>query len=88
MNDANELVSHNTPDNIIISGPKQKVQQLCNTLKQDSIFVKEIDTQNIALHSHLMTSIAPQMKKSLEKVIPAPGIIFQIFYIYFKIKDI
>lgn len=73
-NDAIELVSHNSPDNIIISGPKQKVQQLCNTLKQDGIFVKEIDTQNIALHSHFMTSIAPQMKKSLEKVIPAPGI--------------
>jgi len=63
---------HNHEENVIISGPKMIVQQFIEQLVEEGIFAREIESNNVAFHSYFMTSVAPSMKKSLEKVIQTP----------------
>lgn len=63
---------YNHEENVTISGPRATVLQFIQQLTTEGIYVKELDTCNIAYHSHFMTSLVPQMKKYLEKVILTP----------------
>lgn len=55
-----------------ISGIKKDVEKFVQQLKSKGISAEEIDSSNLSLCSDSMTSIAPQMKSALEKVIINP----------------
>jgi fatty acid synthase, animal type len=63
---------HKSRDTVTISGPKIPVMEFIQQLKSEGIFAKEVDSSNVAFHSYYMTSIAPSLKSSLEKIIRSP----------------
>jgi acyl transferase domain-containing protein/NADPH:quinone reductase-like Zn-dependent oxidoreductase/thioesterase domain-containing protein/acyl carrier protein len=63
---------HNSLDTVTISGPKHAVAEFVQQLKSEGVFAKEVDSSNVAFHSYHMTSIAPELKAQLEKVIVSP----------------
>ncbi|XP_006825448.1 fatty acid synthase-like, partial [Saccoglossus kowalevskii] len=63
---------HNAEDTVTISGPKSKVADFVSDLKQQGIFAKEVNSSNVAFHSHYMAQIAPNLKNALTKVIKYP----------------
>jgi len=63
---------YNHDENVTVSGPLNLVQQFVHQLTTEGIYAKEFNTHHIAYHSHFMTSLAPQMKLALEKVISSP----------------
>ncbi|XP_077979410.1 fatty acid synthase-like [Glandiceps talaboti] len=60
---------HNAEDTVTISGPKAKVAEFVNSLKEQGIFAKEVRSSGVAFHSYYMGEIAPNLRKALDKVI-------------------
>ncbi|XP_048000881.1 fatty acid synthase-like [Leguminivora glycinivorella] len=67
-----ELACHNGPDNVTISGPSTSVEQFVSQLSSEGVFVKAVDTGNIAFHSSCIAEVAPMMIERLKQVLPEP----------------
>jgi hypothetical protein len=54
------------------AGPEEELKPFLQTLKNENIFVKEVDTLGIAYHSPALEPFSGTLKKSLEALIPDP----------------
>ncbi|CAG9798221.1 unnamed protein product [Chironomus riparius] len=63
---------HNSIDSVTISGPAASVEKVVKDLSDQGIFAKAVKSSGIAFHSKYISEAAPKLKKSLDKIIPAP----------------
>ena len=59
---------HNAPGTVTISGPIDKVHNFVQTLKDEGIFAKELNSSGVAFHSYIMEACAPSLNAALKKV--------------------
>ena len=59
---------HNATKTVTISGPRDKVHDFVQALKDEEIFAKEVNSSGVAFHSDAMEACAPSYKTSLQKV--------------------
>nr|QMU95645.1 fatty acid synthase [synthetic construct] len=64
---------HNAEDSVTISGAADVMLKFMEELKAKDVFVREVNSSNIAYHSYFMENIYASLKDSLSKVIsPKP----------------
>lgn len=63
---------HNSADSVTISGPVKSIEKFVAQLKKDDIFAKIVNSSGCAFHSKYISSVAPKLRASLEKIIPSP----------------
>ncbi|XP_065214305.1 fatty acid synthase-like [Planococcus citri] len=67
-----DIACHNSSTSCTISGPTEKIKEFIKELQDKNIFVREVNTSNIAYHSRYISSAAPALISHLEKLIPEP----------------
>ncbi|KAJ8319450.1 hypothetical protein KUTeg_004541 [Tegillarca granosa] len=60
---------HNAEKTVTISGPKETVTKFVQELKDKGVFARDVNSAGVAFHSYFMKSVAPALKKALEKII-------------------
>jgi acyl transferase domain-containing protein/thioesterase domain-containing protein len=68
------LACHNAETSVTVTGPIKTVRLFVQELIKENISAKLLNTNEVAYHSQYMTSIASQLKKRLEQIIPQPKI--------------
>ncbi|KAM7297633.1 fatty acid synthase [Ixodes scapularis] len=61
---------HNAEDSVTVSGPAEAVAELVAQLKAENVFVREVNSLGVALHSCYMQPVGPALQEALEKVVP------------------
>ncbi|XP_029849141.2 fatty acid synthase [Ixodes scapularis] len=64
------LACHNAEDSLTVSGPAEAVAELVAQLKAENVFVREVNSLGVALHSCYMQPVGPALQEALEKVVP------------------
>lgn len=59
---------HNSADSVTISGPKDITLKFAETLKQEGIFAKAVDSLGYAFHSSYLDKLIPTLRPYYEKV--------------------
>ncbi|XP_061706672.1 fatty acid synthase-like [Cydia pomonella] len=67
-----DIACHNGPESVTISGPKAAVEKFVQQLAADDVFVRIVDSTGVAFHSRSIASVAPQLRKRLQEIIPHP----------------
>ncbi|XP_065216158.1 fatty acid synthase-like isoform X1 [Planococcus citri] len=65
-----DIACHNGPTNCTISGPTEIIQDFIKILREKKIFVRAVDTSNIAYHSRYITAAGTKLVSYLKKIIP------------------
>jgi fatty acid synthase len=60
---------HNSADSVTISGPKDITLKFAETLKNEGIFAKPVDSMGYAFHSPYLQKLIPALRPYYEKVI-------------------
>lgn len=60
---------HNSADSVTISGPKDITLKFAESLKQEGIFAKPVDSMGYAFHSPYLQKLLPVLKPHYAKVI-------------------
>uniref|UniRef100_A0A023GNU9 Putative animal-type fatty acid synthase n=1 Tax=Amblyomma triste TaxID=251400 RepID=A0A023GNU9_AMBTT len=63
---------HNAKDSVTVSGTKLAVAKFVEELKAEDVFVREVDSANVAFHSQHMQVIAPAFRNAVQEVVPDP----------------
>ncbi|XP_041987847.1 fatty acid synthase [Aricia agestis] len=63
---------HNSNDSVTISGPAQSIEKFVGQLSSEGVFARRVNSSGFAFHSKYIASAAPQLRRSLEKIIPEP----------------
>ena len=63
-----DIACHNSPSSCTISGPTEIMRHFIEELKEKKIFVREVNSSNIAYHSRYIASICPKYISFLQKV--------------------
>lgn len=66
-----QVACHNSSNSCTISGPKNDVLEYIDEIRSKHVFVKEINSGNIAYHSKYIASVGPKLLEKLETVIPS-----------------
>jgi fatty acid synthase, animal type len=64
------VACHNSADSVTISGLKDITLNFTETLKQEGIFAKPVDSMGYAFHSPYLKGFIPSLKPYYEKVLP------------------
>lgn len=72
---------HNSADSVTISGPRDITLKFAETLKQEGIFAKPVDSLGYAFHSSYLDKLTPALKPYYEKVRKKKIQIYVKFYI-------
>ncbi|XP_065210550.1 fatty acid synthase-like [Planococcus citri] len=67
-----EIACHNSPTNCTISGPTELVLPFIEKIKEQKIFVRRINTANIAYHSRCIASFGSKLLSHMQDVVPEP----------------
>ncbi|XP_063374586.1 fatty acid synthase-like [Cydia amplana] len=67
-----DLACHNGPESVTISGPKAAVEKFVKQLAADGVFVRVVDSSDMAFHSRSIASATPLLRKRLQEIIPQP----------------
>jgi len=59
---------HNSADSVTISGPKDVTLKFAETLRQEGIFAKPVDSMGYAFHSPYLQELIPLLKPYYDKV--------------------
>jgi len=59
---------HNSADSVTISGPKDITLKFAESLRQEGIFAKPVDSMGYAFHSPYLEKLIPALKPYYEKV--------------------
>jgi hypothetical protein len=54
------------------TGPEEELKPLCQRLKDENVFVREVDTLGIAYHSPALEPFSGVLAKELETLLPNP----------------
>jgi len=63
------VACHNSKDSVTISGLKDITLKFTETLKNESIFAKPVDSMGYAFHSPYLNGFIPSLKPYYEKVL-------------------
>lgn len=63
-----DIGCHNSDDNTTLSGPADEVEKYLETLKKRNIFVRTVNSNNIAYHSRMVRRQADFVQKFIDKV--------------------
>ncbi|XP_026499944.2 fatty acid synthase [Vanessa tameamea] len=63
---------HNAADSVTISGPVESIEKFVATLAAEGVFARRVNSSGVAFHSKYIATAAPQLRRSLERVIPNP----------------
>lgn len=74
---------HNSADSVTISGPKDITLKFAETLRQEGIFAKPVDSMGYAFHSPYLNDLIPALRPYYEKVL-----IIRIIYTFKKFSMI
>ncbi|KAG0417206.1 hypothetical protein HPB47_005803 [Ixodes persulcatus] len=61
---------HNAEDWVTVSGPAEAVAELVAQLKAENVFVREVNSLDVAFHSRYVQPVGPALHEALEKVVP------------------
>lgn len=64
-----EVACHNADDNCTISGPLEEVQLYLEELKRQNVFVRAVNSNNVAYHSKQVLPLAPFVLENISKVL-------------------
>ncbi|XP_065209086.1 fatty acid synthase-like [Planococcus citri] len=67
-----EIACHNAPNSCTISGPTSMMEPFIEQLTEKKIFVRKVNTSNIAYHSQCIAPLGPKFVSHLRKIIPEP----------------
>ncbi|XP_065209088.1 fatty acid synthase-like [Planococcus citri] len=67
-----EIACHNSPNSCTISGPTSIMGPFIEQLTEKKIFVRKVNTANIAYHSQCIAPLGPKFVSHLRKIIPEP----------------
>ncbi|XP_065209085.1 fatty acid synthase-like [Planococcus citri] len=67
-----EIACHNSPNSCTISGPTSMMETFIEQLTEKKIFVRKVNTANIAYHSRFIAPLGPKFVSHLKKIIPEP----------------
>ncbi|CAN7943064.1 unnamed protein product, partial [Ixodes pacificus] len=59
---------HNAEDSVTVSGPAEAVAELVAQLKAENVFAREVNSLDVAFHSHYVQPVGPALQEVLEKV--------------------
>ncbi|KAK9904717.1 hypothetical protein WJX75_001194 [Coccomyxa subellipsoidea] len=62
----------NSPVNVTLAGPAEELAPLCAKLKDEGVFVRELDTLGIAYHSPALNPFCDKLRRVLSAVVPSP----------------
>ena len=54
------------------AGPQEELSPLCAKLKDEGVFVRELDTLGIAYHSPALNPFCDKLRRVLSAVVPSP----------------
>ena len=54
------------------AGPQEELSPLCAKLKDEGVFVRELDTLGIAYHSPALNPFCDKLRRALSAVVPHP----------------
>ncbi|KOA95830.1 Fatty acid synthase, partial [Operophtera brumata] len=63
---------HNAADSVTVSGPVAAVDAFVAELSAEGTFARRVNSSGVAFHSKYIAAAAPLLRRSLERVIPAP----------------
>lgn len=63
-----DIACHNSSSNCTISGPAAVMDQLVEELVKKDIFVRKVNSSNIAYHSRYVQPTAPHLLRKLKEV--------------------
>ena len=63
-----DIACHNGPTSCTISGPSEAIEHYTEHLKRKNVFVREVNTSNIAYHSRYIVPAAPKFRQYLQTV--------------------
>ncbi|XP_050064418.1 fatty acid synthase-like [Aphis gossypii] len=63
---------HNSADSVTISGPKDITLKFAETLRQEGIFAKPVDSMGYAFHSPYLKDLIPALRPYYEKIMANP----------------
>ncbi|XP_023934577.2 fatty acid synthase [Bicyclus anynana] len=63
---------HNSADSVTVSGPPASVERFVAELAAEGVFARRVNSSGVGFHSQYIAAAAPLLRKSLERVIPAP----------------
>eukprot|EP00102_Acyrthosiphon_pisum_P027204 XP_016664414.1 PREDICTED: fatty acid synthase [Acyrthosiphon pisum] len=63
---------HNSADSVTISGPKDVTLKFAETLRQEGIFAKPVDSMGYAFHSPYLHELIPLLKPYYDKIMANP----------------
>lgn len=63
-----DIGCHNSEDNVTLSGPAEDMENYLETLKKKNIFVRTVNSSNIAYHSRMVSKQAEFVRKFIDKV--------------------
>ncbi|CAL8464659.1 g4194 [Coccomyxa elongata] len=70
---ANTVVGcDNSPVNVTLAGPAEELAPLCAKLKDEGVFVRELDTLGIPYHSPALEPFSDKLRRVLTAVVGAP----------------
>ncbi|KAJ8675796.1 hypothetical protein QAD02_011582 [Eretmocerus hayati] len=66
------IACHNSSTSSTISGPAESVKNFAEKLKAENIFVKEVQSGNLAYHSPYISPVGPRYLALMKELIPNP----------------
>lgn len=81
-----DVACHNSSTSCTISGPKDDVLQVINSLKENKIFVKAVNTGERSFHSRYIIPIADNLRQLLKEVSQFFAFTTDIFKHYLSMK--
>ncbi|XP_045766807.1 fatty acid synthase [Maniola jurtina] len=63
---------HNAADSVTVSGPPDSIEKFTAALAAEGVFARRVNSSGVAFHSKYIAAAAPLLRRSLERVIPAP----------------
>lgn len=63
-----DIGCHNSEDNVTLSGPADDMEKYLETLKKRNIFVRAVNSNDVAYHSRMVKRQADFVQKFIEKV--------------------
>lgn len=82
-----DIACHNGPDSCTISGPHKEVLNFIRVLEQKDIFVRKVESSNIALHSRYIDEMGKRFYSSAKEVSSSKKIRLPIHITYFTYID-
>ncbi|CAG2108061.1 unnamed protein product, partial [Medioppia subpectinata] len=66
------IACNNAKESVVISGPDKEMREIIESLSEKNVFVRQLESSNIAYHSKYIQTSAQPLADAIDKYIPHP----------------